>query len=121
MPDVVEIIGHLRGSDIVDICDCTLHNKPILMKKVDFETYRYEDLSRAFDVYFVENEKICMKALSRNTQKLDNFLLLLTQFNEIKEPSMPTPGDVFAKLLHLMLVKNYNLRPTLASLNYILE
>ena len=101
--------------------DCTLHSKPLLMTKGDFEKYRYEELSTAFDVYFVENEKICLKAISRDTQKLDDFLLLLTQFNEIKEPSSPTPGDVFAKLFHLMLVRNYNVRPTLASLNYILE
>ena len=49
------------------------------------------------------------------------FLLLLTQYNEVKEPSMPTEGDVFAKLLHLMLVKQYSIRPTLASLYHLLE
>ena len=101
--------------------DCTLRSKPVLMASADFEQYRYPELTAAFDVYFVENEKVCAKAVSRDTQKLDDFLLLLTQFNEIKDPSTPTRGDVFAKLLHLMLVRNYSVRPTLASLNYILE
>ena len=121
LPDVVEIVGHLRGVDIVDLSDCTLRSKLILMAKADFERYKHEELSTAFDVYFVENEKVCAKAMSRDTHKLDDFLLLLTQFNEIKDPSTPTRGDVFAKLLHLMLARNYNVRPTLASLNYILE
>ena len=121
LPDVVEVVGHLRGADIIDLSDCALHNKPILMTRTDFELYKHDELSTAFDVYFVENEKICAKAVSRDTHKLDDFLLLLTQFNEIKDPSTPTRGDVFAKLLHLMLIRNYSVRPTLASLNYILE
>ena len=78
LPNVVEIVGHLRGVDVVDLSDCTLRSKPILMARAEFERYKHEELSTAFDIYFVENEKVCAKAMSRDTHKLDDFLLLLT-------------------------------------------
>ena len=81
---MVQVVSLLRGKDIIDLHDLPLRSKPIYVTSKDFQSYASTDFESAFDVYFEEGDKLCARAVSSQTQSLVEFLVLLTQYNEVK-------------------------------------
>jgi len=52
---------------------------------------------------------------------IEQFLLIQRFYSEVKNPGHVNSNETFAKLLKLMVVNNYALKPTLATLSYLIH
>ena len=92
----------VRGNDIIDLDDLEQSSKVMAIKSIDGRRLGQEGVSQAFDLFFIDSERLHERLMGQRTDTFDDFLLLTSFYKEAKDPSKPTRGHIFRKLTQIL-------------------
>ena len=95
LPSPLEVAELIKGNEIIELTQLKQTNHIMAMKKVSAKFFGKPSLSTSFDLFFSDSDQLLKKIMSSKTETFDELLLLCTFFNEVKDHSKLTDGDVF--------------------------